>query len=656
MLFAMVHERPPLQWSDLPQMLVGWVQSAGGYAALGLVSWLVFSLFQRRSPSVQRDVGYASLGMVGMLLVHLLQRRSTPTSERWPAWLSGLFYGLAALAVTCYLINGVALAYGMLLGTVASSQIDSILLTVAGGAALLAVILPFAVELQRFRFRRIQGIAALSFREAVRSKVLWVFAFLPLILLFADWFLPHKPEDQLRTFVQFVQAAMGPLLLLPAAVIAAFGIPRDLKQQTIHTIVTKPVERFEIFLGRFLGGTLLMSIVLLAMTAFSLLYVGVHGVHPDAASASWRARVPIYGELSFRGRMSEGAGVKMREWGYRRHIAGGPSSNARAVWSFEALPARLDGRTSIPCEFRFDILRMSKSPQEGKGVFCTLAVETWQWQPEQQSLYERDLIRLQAEERGKPQPASPEELRQRLAGTFGYCEFPSKEVFDQATFSIDVPTALFQKAQEGYDKVRQDAAQRGVRPPPPLTVVVKCDSPTQFLGMASHDLYFVEDERSFGVNFFKCALGLWFRLCLMIGVATALSTYLSGVISLVTVLFLYGVGIKRQDLQNLAMNPAESGPADALYRLATRQPMTAKIESTATTQTASLFDEAFRWCLQHILGLFPDVDRFDLANYAAEGFNISGSTLLLCLLLLLGYVLPWVLLGFYSLKSREIAS
>ena len=46
---------------------------------------------------------------------------------------------------------------------------------------------------------------------------------------------------------------MNILLLFPAALLAAFSIPNDIKNQNIYTIVTKPVERFEIVLGRFLG-------------------------------------------------------------------------------------------------------------------------------------------------------------------------------------------------------------------------------------------------------------------------------------------------------------------------------------------------------------------------------------------------------------------
>ena len=60
---------------------------------------------------------------------------------------------------------------------------------------------------------------------------------------------------------------MAPLLL------AAFSIPNDIKNQNIYTVVTKPVERFEIVLGRFVGYTFLMTLALLGMTVISYVLI-----------------------------------------------------------------------------------------------------------------------------------------------------------------------------------------------------------------------------------------------------------------------------------------------------------------------------------------------------------------------------------------------
>src|SRR5207248_3967318 len=101
-----------------------------------------------------------------------------------------------------------------------------------------------------------------------------------------------------KDYVDIVFRTMTPLLLLSAALVSAFSIPTDIKQQTIHTVVTKPVERFEIVLGRFLGYTALLSLLLLVMTTLSLFYV-LRDVNPEAATETLKARQPVYGTLHF---------------------------------------------------------------------------------------------------------------------------------------------------------------------------------------------------------------------------------------------------------------------------------------------------------------------------------------------------------------------
>ena len=54
--------------------------------------------------------------------------------------------------------------------------------------------------------------------------------------------------------------------------------------------------------------------------------------------------------------------------------------------------------------------------------------------------------------------------------------------------------------------------------------------------------------------------------------------------------------------------------------------------------------------------LIPDVDRFDLTLFVSEGFDVSFSQLLVTLLLLFAYLLPWAVLAYYLLKWREVAS
>src|SRR5205807_1755063 len=198
------------------------------------------------------------------------------------------------------------------------------------------VALPFARNLTRLRLRRIFALAKLSFKEAVRRRALYASSGLLLVFLFGSWFIDTKPADQVRTYVQVVFWSMTFLLLFTSVLLASFSIPNDIKQQTIHTIVTKPVERFEVLLGRFLGFLTLMTLVLLLMTAVSLLYV-LRGIKQEAAEESLKARVPLYGELRFENTGDEKKATNVgREWDYRSYITGSQKGQPPQIarWDF----------------------------------------------------------------------------------------------------------------------------------------------------------------------------------------------------------------------------------------------------------------------------------------------------------------------------------
>jgi hypothetical protein len=197
-----------------------------------------------------------------------------------------------------------------------------------------------------------------------------------------------------------------------------------------------------------------------------------------------------------------------------------------------------------------------------------------------------------------------------------------------------------------------------------LQVRVTCNDRTQYVGVAKYDLYLraddpqSEDDRfRFALNFFKGATGLWMRLLLITGVAVALSTYFSGVISLIITLMLYIGGIFKEFIATVANGTnAGGGPLEAMYRLTRGENIVAPLDQTATIKFATYSDVVYRWVIGRFLQIIPDVDRFDLTSYVAEGFNIPTGQMVLNLLLLLGYILPWAVLAFYLIKWREIAS
>ncbi|HEV3256601.1 MAG TPA: ABC transporter permease subunit, partial [Gemmataceae bacterium] len=615
----------------LPIALQCWLLAAGGFALAGLVIWLL-------AAGIRALSGPAS-------------GRRHP---RWASWLLASFAGGACLAIVAAAMPRVWRALGWQAPVAQSlaqaSQMErtiaamspfwlTVVLFVAG-FALVAVSLPVFSHVPRLRWRRIWALARLSIKEAVRSKILWAFSFLVLVFLFGSWFIPAKPEAQVQTYVETVFVVMNVLLLITAGLLASLSIPTDIRRQTIHTIVTKPVERFEIVLGRFLGYLLLMSVVLAAMTFFSLIYV-YRGVDEDAKQESLRARVPVFGEL----RIENGKNVG-REWSYRSYITRTAKQEQRAVWTFHKLPAHLADRDTVRLEYDFDIFRTTKG-EEGKPVFCSFVFQTARWDPtNKQRLTEYRDKRNQEYTRPNHDPEAV--IDNRLAEEYGYYELNLQKVEDYHTLGVEVPGGLFK------DLPSDKAAGEGG----PLEVVVRCQSVTQFLGVAKHDMYLLDDEGWVPLNFFKGAAGIWFLLCLVIGLAVTCSTYLSGVISFLATLFLLLAGACLPFILELAERKNYGGgPMESLLRLGSVQPISKELDRTPTVVVATYLDRAFSFVLRALAYGFPEVKRFSLTDYVARGFDISPGLLLwdkLCYLVL--YLYLWVVLAYYLMRSREIAS
>src|SRR5262249_9229274 len=242
---SLVVEREPIRWQEVPGLAALWTQDTGLLAAVALLVYGIYYWAQRPAPGCRVP---------------------------WPPWQAllfrfALFGSVVGYGTWAVLFGPVALAWvlSLLSGEAVSAsplgvpELRRISLLLGSGCALFAVVLPFLADLVQFRCRRIWALARLSFKEAIRWRILWAFWGLLLVILFASWFLPAKPEDQVRNYVRVVYWAMSPILLVTAGLVAAFSIPMDIRNQTIHTVVTKPVERFEIVLGRFLGYVGLMT-------------------------------------------------------------------------------------------------------------------------------------------------------------------------------------------------------------------------------------------------------------------------------------------------------------------------------------------------------------------------------------------------------------
>jgi ABC-type transport system involved in multi-copper enzyme maturation permease subunit len=658
MFFATLYlEREPMQWAELPGAALGWLQSAGLVAALA-----IFLVFAVRS-SFRFDLLFTGIG--GAKPSKSLVRLGTiATLLAWAGYaaLLLLFIGSAL---------GVPAAQDWLPGVnPLMPTVGDLVFAFAGALAIAVVVFPVIRSLAfDVRVARIWAVARLSIKESIRNRAVAIFAVLPILFLFLDWFIPPRPEDQIRNYVLIIYWAMFALFLLTAAVLGAYSLPSEIKSLTIHTVVTKPITKFEIVLGRFLGHGLLLSVSLFGLGLLSLLFIS-RGLTEEAKNESFVARVPVYGNLGFLNTKGESVG---REWDYRRYIAGqnmsGTGKRQYAVWLFDDL-SEIEPleNGNVKLQFTFDIFRLTKG-DENKGVFCTFKFTDGMTD----SATAEAKVELRRQEKDKRLAAARNnagpktdfaelgaKIDAELLKEFPVFERAGVEVTDYHTQTIEVPMALIEKLRQ-LDQSRAPNAE-GLKPPA-MVVYVSIDpdrgSAAQMLGVARRDFFVLAAENSFYVNFLKGLVGIWLLTLVVLGVAVCSSTYLSFVVSLLVTVFLLLSGYFRPAIAQLATNQSVGGgPAESFTRLVTRSNAVTPLDESPSTSVIQGIDAGFRWQMRLILAAIPDVGRYDLRPYVANGYDISPSKILLAdnVLPTVAYLLPWFVLAFYLINYREIAN
>jgi hypothetical protein len=218
--------------------------------------------------------------------------------------------------------------------------------------------------------RRILAIARLALLEAVRRKALMVFVVFAVLLMFAGWFIAdsnERPELQVQVHIAFLLKAIAWLMLPAVIFLSCWAVPEDIRLRSLHTVVTKPVRRVEIVLGRILGLSLVFLVVLAAMGIIGQLWLSRR--IPESAKAALQCRVPMFGNLYFLNAEGQPAetGLNVGDvYAYRSHIQG--NSRARGVFLFPnltetALTTNADGAQELLLECRFEAFRTVKGSE-----------------------------------------------------------------------------------------------------------------------------------------------------------------------------------------------------------------------------------------------------------------------------------------------------
>ena len=549
-------------------------------------------------------------------------------------------------------------------------------------------------DLPRFSFRRTFAVARVAIQEAVRNKVLIGFAVFLVLLLFAGLFLDVENANPARTYLSFVLTTTNYLLLVMALLLSAFSLPADIKNRTIYTVVTKPIRAGEIVLGRVGGFMAVGSLMLIAMCAISYIFVHrglshTHIINPEdiqaaaggSAVAGGRegitstdhhhhhrfklegsdakvieteaaaghfhrievaseggkttyrvgsnrgdliARAPVFGQLKIYNRegneMAQGVNVG-DEWTYRGFIEGGQNQSA-AVWTFsnvtpESYP---DPKAALPLEMNLSVFRTYKGDIE-RGVLGEIVIRN-------------------------PNP----EARIKSSGPI---LFESREY---TAHRFPIPREL--NAAPGADgrarkiDLFQDLVHNGQ-----VEVSIHCVENSQYFGVAQADVYLRPSDSRFEINFVKGFFSIWLQMLLITTIGVMFSTFLSGPVAALATAGTLVLGLFGDFIRSVATGDQYGGgPIESFLRMILQQNVMTDLEvATWMDQVIKVIDRGVMGVVYAMTFVLPNYLKFDNSRFVASGYDIYPDLLGQQVTSALLYFCGAAVVGYFFLKTREIA-
>ena len=466
--------------------------------------------------------------------------------------------------------------------------------------------------------RRIGAISVLVFRESVRRKTLLVLVVFAICFLFAGWFLSDPNRDPLLRvpiYVTFVLTAISWLILPAVFLLSCWGLPDDIKARSLHTVVTKPVKRSEILVGRILGVTLVGTLVVAVMSVVGFLWL--LRALPEVGKI--QTRVPVFGSISFLDREGKPTdkGVNVGDINmFRSYIEG--DTGARAIWKFSGVtPSLLNKDGKLLLESKIQGFRTHKGNLE-RGI-----------------IFQYTFVNPTRKIRAKFQPFEISEFRDSIKPI-------DNDLIDEQNHPVKLMTDLVDNKE--------------------LTVEVACLSTGQFLGMARPDVFIRAQDAPFAASFFKAVLCIWLMMVLIIVFAVSASTIVKGPVAS----FLTGViiilGIFGRDFMKEIVNQGQyewkgGGILESSYRIVKHMNPMVEMEKGFWTNVIQVIDWPMLQFAGHSRAIIPDFDTFQMAKFVAHGYDVPwNSGLLPAIMHTIAFLIPCVVLGYFCLKSRELES
>jgi ABC-type amino acid transport system permease subunit len=357
----------------------------------------------------------------------------------------------------------------------------------------------------------------------------------------------------------------------------------------------------------------------------------------------FRARVPIYSQqLTFydrEGNPSE-KGSNVGKVSQRRgYVDGGSPTNrstlSRATFLFsDVREDRFPNLDFVPLDLNLGVYRSYKGDIE-KRVIAGLQFESVPDKPDVQNKYISEIIEFETNEFSLQTLPVPKNI-------VGRCVGPDGSLIEEGEYSL-------------FDKFAGDNGE--------LLVILSCRDVNQYIGVGRSDAYLRGQDQAYWWNFLKGYIGIWCQLMIMIALGVSLSTFLGSPLVMLSAVAVMIVGFNSEFIRKLAevdeqgnlINETGGGPIESFVRVVTQQNMMVDIDTGVFNTVIEKLDYLLVSMLQMLTYLAPNFSQMNFSDYLVYGYAVDNNQLLIGITITIAFLLGLTLMGYFCLKTREIA-
>ena len=309
------------------------------------------------------------------------------------------------------------------------------------------------------------------------------------------------------------------------------------------------------------------------------------------------------------------------EWTYRSFIEGG--TPMAAIWTFSGINEsslhtdKETGAQTLPIELIVRVFRTYKGNIEG---------------------------RIQ----GLAQLRNPDP---RPDGTYVESEPWTFGAKDDSINNFDWSRKLADSNHKPIDLLKNLVSKDGR-----VEMVVQCLDRAQYYGFALPDCYIRLPDGSPLWNFCKAQVSIWIQMVLVIAIGVTCSTLVNAPVAMLFTISFITLGFFRPFFVDVAIGKQPGGgPAEALYRIVTQMNEISPLPINFGTQLIKDIDGVLKTGMQSMAYVLPDFRSFSTVDYVAYGFHIPMNHVYQDLIVCAAYLVGLCVIGYFFLRTREVA-